>query len=361
MCVKLLHIKAIFNVLNQPALRKNFYAALVMMSFIFLSQHNLKGQDIHYSQFYNSPLNINPALTGVFNGDVRVVGSMRDQWRQIPVPYTTFSANYDQKYYTKNRDKGFFGFGAIFNYDRSGDPNYNIMNLNLTGSYSYLINSNNVLTGGLLLGFASEGFDGDQLTWDNYWTGTVIDETLGSGENFDGQRVNYLESGIGINYRYQKSSRTYLNLGVGAWHLIPPNLTFLANQSRLSLPVRYAVNFETLFKTTEKIDIQLHGIYARQQRYQELLAGGLLRFHINQNPGKKYAVDLGLSYRFAGDLIPIAALHYNQWYIGASYDFNLTGFHTQHDINRLGGPEVHVRYIITNVKPLNEKKACPIY
>ena len=328
----------------------------------FIGQNNLIGQDIHYSQFYNSPLNINPALTGVFNGDVRVVGSMRDQWRQIPVPYTTFSANYDQKYYTENRDKGFFGFGAIFNYDRSGDPRYNLMNLNLTGSYSYIINKRNILTGGALLGFASEGFDGSALTWDNHWNGTAIDATLGSGEDFDRQRVYYLESGLGINYRYQKSSRTYLNLGVGAWHLVPPNVTFLSNRSgRLNLPVRFAINFETLFKTTEKVDIQLHAIHARQQRYQETLAGGLLRYHINQNPGKKYKIDLGASYRFAGDIIPTIALHYNQWYVGASYDFNLTPFHTRHDINRLGGPEVHVRYIITNVQPLGEKKACPIY
>lgn len=359
-------MKIIFNVLNQPASMRKIYAALVVLIAISFSQNNLQGQDIHYSQFYNSPLNINPALTGIFNGDQRVVGSMRDQWRQIPVPYTTFSANYDQKYYTKNRDKGFFGFGAIFNYDRSGDPNYNILNLNLTGSYSYLINSNNVLTGGLLLGFGNEGYDGSQLTWDRQWTGTEIDLSLDPGENFNRRRVNYLESGIGINYRYQKSSRTYLNLGLGAWHLIPPNMTFLASTAgNVNLPVRLAINFETLFKTTEKIDIQVHAIHARQQQYRETLAGGLLRFHINQNPGKKYAIDLGGSFRFldalVGDIVPTIALHYNQWYVGASYDFNLSTFHTTHNINRIGGPEVHVRYIITNVQPLGEKKACPIY
>jgi hypothetical protein len=57
-------------------------------------------QDIHYSQFYNSPLNINPAKTGIFNGDKRINLSHRNQWRSI-VPWTTFTASYDQKFYPK--------------------------------------------------------------------------------------------------------------------------------------------------------------------------------------------------------------------------------------------------------------------
>ena len=31
-------------------------------------------QDLHYSQFYNAPLVISPALTGIFNGDQRFYG-----------------------------------------------------------------------------------------------------------------------------------------------------------------------------------------------------------------------------------------------------------------------------------------------
>ena len=160
---------------------RNLIAVTVALLGIFFHKNSLHGQDIHYSQFYNSPLNINPALTGVFNGDVRIIGSVRDQWSQVPVPYTTFSGNYDQKYYTKNRDKGFFGFGAIFNYDQAGDARFNTSQLNLTGSYSYLLNRNNILTGGLLLGFSTEGFDQGAFTWDQYWTGVAVDPSQGSG------------------------------------------------------------------------------------------------------------------------------------------------------------------------------------
>ena len=52
-------------------------------------------QDIHFSQFNNSPLNLNPAQTGLFNGDWRFVGNLRNQWSSVPVPYRTFSLSTD--------------------------------------------------------------------------------------------------------------------------------------------------------------------------------------------------------------------------------------------------------------------------
>ncbi|HOA38555.1 MAG TPA: type IX secretion system membrane protein PorP/SprF, partial [Flavihumibacter sp.] len=37
----------------------------------------LKAQDPHFSQFFASPLTLNPAYTGKFNGTVRVSGNYR--------------------------------------------------------------------------------------------------------------------------------------------------------------------------------------------------------------------------------------------------------------------------------------------
>lgn len=343
---------------TKSALRKKFYAAMVVLVCLLVSKDNLIGQDIHFSQFYNSPLNINPALTGMFNGDTRVIGSYKDQWRNVKVPYTTFSGNYDMKVYPKKRGKGFYGVGAIFNYDNSGTSKYNITDLNLTGSYSRLINANNIITAGLLLGVASEGFSQDGLIWDQQWTGDRYDPTLSSNEQFNNVRLTYLETGAGLNYRYQKSSRTNFNLGVGAWHLNTPSASF--NNITSDLPMRLSASFTGIFKIASPLDVQLHANYSAQDKYSQLLFGGLARIHINQKPGSKYALDLGASYRNTGMVIPTLALHYNQWYIGASFDINTIPFVNEHNLRR-GGPEVHVMYNIINVQPLSEKKVCPIF
>ena len=76
-------------------MRKEIILGTVTLISVFFIMSKIQGQDLHYSQFYNSPQNINPALTGVFNVDHRYMVSMRDQWRFVPVPWFTMSGAYD--------------------------------------------------------------------------------------------------------------------------------------------------------------------------------------------------------------------------------------------------------------------------
>ncbi len=339
-------------------MKQNIYLGGFVILLIFLIKFEAKSQDIHYSQFYNSPLNINPALTGIFNGDMRVIGSIRDQWRSVRVPYTTFSGSYDMKYLPKKSEKYFYGLGGILNYDQSGDSKLNITDLNLSGSYNYLLNKNNVLSGGLMLGIASEGFNETDLTWSNQWNGTAFDPALGAGENFDNNRFTYLETGLGVNYRYQSdSSRTYANLGIGLFHLTRPAADFL-DIGNPRLPMRTALSGQLNYQLTSAFDLQGHAMAQFQGPYMEIVFGGLAKLYVNQSKGKLFRIDLGASYRTSGYIAPTIAFQYRQLYVGASYDVNLGEF--RDDFNGRGGPEVHVRYIITKVKALNQKP-CPIY
>ena len=51
-------------------------ASQSLLSLLFaLVVSSAMAQDIHFSQFYSSPLNLNPALTGVMNCNQRVVAN----------------------------------------------------------------------------------------------------------------------------------------------------------------------------------------------------------------------------------------------------------------------------------------------
>lgn len=327
---------------------------------IFLIKFEANSQDIHYSQFYNSPLNVNPGLTGIFNGDSRFIGSMRNQSSGVPVPYLTFSGSYDTKILPKKSDKHFYGVGGLFNYDQAGDGNLNITNLNISGSYTYLINKENLLTAGLLLGFASEGFNPDGLTWSTQWTGETFDPGLGSQEAFvNGERVIYLETGVGANYRYQMdSSRTNVNLGVGLYHLNQPSTEFLGS-SDSRLPLRTSITGTANIQLSKSFDIQVHGIAQLQGPFNEYVFGGLGKVHVTQKRGNEFRLDVGLSYRTSGYLIPQVAFKWKDFYLGLSYDVNLSPFRDDFSLRR-GGPEAHFRYIITKVKAIDEKR-CPVF
>jgi len=88
---------------------------------------SLNAQDIHFSQIGNSPLNISPALTAVFSGDIRFVGNFKSQWQSVPVDFMTFSGAYEMKFLNKNMPNSQFGGGLIFNYDQAGHLMTNLM------------------------------------------------------------------------------------------------------------------------------------------------------------------------------------------------------------------------------------------
>jgi type IX secretion system PorP/SprF family membrane protein len=336
----------------------NYYFLLLGMLFIF-SDNELIGQDLHYSQFYNSPQTSNPALTGIFNGDVRVMGNMRDQWRWVPVPWFTFGAAYDKKFYPKKSDNHFFAGGINLYHDRQGDSRLNLSTLNISGSYSRILNAQNILTGGITLGFSSRGFSQADLTWDKQWNGDTFDPSLSSQEQFSTERINFLETAVGLNYRYQRSKRTKIDLGVGAFHLIRPSAGFYNNEDQ-KLPININLTAIGSFYIMDILDLQLHGLHQIQGEYTETIVGGLAKIYVSTKRGKETNIHLGMGYRTSGSLIPTVAIEYQQYYLGANIDFDGTDFNDIENTSR-GAFEVHFRYTITHVKPLKAFKVCPIY
>ena len=323
-----------------------------------LSFSSLKSQDIHYSQFYNSALNYNPANAGIFNGDKRAMLSVRNQGGSVPVPWFTFSGAYDFKIYPKRSEKYFLGLGVNYNYDRQGNSRLTLNNFNVALSYSRILNKENILSVGGIIGYSSRGFNQETLTWDMQWTGSDVNLLLGSGENFSAERVSFIETGVGVNYRYQKSERSKIDVGVGLYHFVEPSTGFYEG-SDAKLPMRLDLSAVGSIKLIDELDVQLHVLSQRQLIYDELLFGGLLKIYLNQKRGKETELHLGGSYRTSKYLVPTIALRYKQMYVGASYDIDMSTFNDDH--NGLGGPEVHFRYIITNVKPLKLFKTCPIF
>jgi len=65
--------KCYFNTIRLRT-RKNIKSCFIAVLLFALMQ--VRGQDIHFSQYNMSPLNLNPAFTGSFDGDYRAGGNI---------------------------------------------------------------------------------------------------------------------------------------------------------------------------------------------------------------------------------------------------------------------------------------------
>ena len=86
----------------------------LVLSLLIFSSFCLSSQDIHFTQFYMSPLNLNPAMTGVMNCKTRMIANYRNQWAAVLAAnaYNTYSVSYDQKIPVGRED--YFGIGGAF-------------------------------------------------------------------------------------------------------------------------------------------------------------------------------------------------------------------------------------------------------
>lgn len=334
---------------------------IISMVLVLGMNYFSSAQDIHYSQFYNSPLNINPGLTGIFNGDIRFLGNYRSQWYTDNLGrYMTFTAAADKKFYPKDRSKGnFWSGGLLFNYDLAGDSKLSVGHLGVSGSYTWQFSTNNFLSLGGLAGVSQRRFKLEDLMWDNQWDGFKRDPDRPSGENFESTSNFFVDLSAGLNYRWQKSPRTKFDIGLGAFHLNQPDQSFIEDAVKDQLPIRLSTYAITSWRLARLFDLLVHANAQFQGPYDEVVIGAFGKVYLNQRKGAELALSLGAGYRFGDAVIPKIAVDYGPWHGEFSFDINISDFDVA--TRGRGGPEFTLIYIITKVQPLGAFKNCPLY
>lgn len=326
---------------------------------IFLSIPILsRGQDIHFSQYDNAPLYLNPALTGLYNGNYRFTSSARNQWFTVPVPYLTFSSAFDAHLLPKKIKKNVLSLGTVFHYDRAGDSRLSITHILVNLAYHKKISKRIFLGAGIQAGFGQRRFRRDLMTFDDQFNGDVFDPNRVSADivNLNKTSLAFFDIGTGLNLRYQKNSRKWINFGLSIVHLNNPNQSFLGQE--ILLKPRVSIHSNANYKLNKKWDILPTMMFQVQNTYSEIMSGLLFKYHLNQNLGRETALFFGSSYRLLDAIVPVFGLNYQDWQIGLSYDLNISKFNVASNYN--GAFELSVVKIWRPVSRLERVKFCPI-
>jgi type IX secretion system PorP/SprF family membrane protein len=281
----------------------------------------LNAQDLHFSQYFNAPLLVNPANTGFEpDADWRLGINYRNQWASlISDPYKTMSVWGDAQLFNKRFENGWMGVGGALLRDVAGTGGLTATRAFGSVAYHQLIGVASLLSAGFQFGWVNKRIDFSKLTFDNQWNGKFFDVTAPSGEQFAYSSVGYFDLGAGLNYAYFPSSIAYLNAGFSASHINRPSESFFSSKGvDARLDIRYTVFLNGAFKLNDQWIINPNTYISKMGTAWETVLG--INANYNLSGDGSIQVIGGMYYRANDAVIPMVGYQWNDYKLTVSYD-----------------------------------------
>ncbi|MFT4152423.1 PorP/SprF family type IX secretion system membrane protein [Parafilimonas sp.] len=292
---------------------------LFLMTVIAAAQ--AKAQDLHFSQYFNAPLLVNPANTGFEpEADWRAGINYRNQWAGIiNNPYKTMSAWGDAQLFNNRFENGWAGAGLALLKDVAGSGE--LSSTKVYGSFAYhqMLGYNSLLSGGFGLGVVNKSIDITKLTFNDQWNGKFFDVTIPTSETFSATSIWYLDLNAGLNYAVFPTDNAYLNAGISVNHINMPRESFFSNtDADAKVPMRFNVFANGSFKLNDRWIANPNAYFSMMSKSTEIVGG--LNAHYNLSGDGAMQLIGGLYYRASDAIIPMVGVVISGIAATVSYD-----------------------------------------
>jgi type IX secretion system PorP/SprF family membrane protein len=294
----------------------------ILLAVILFSNVTVWAQDIHFSQFFNSPLTLNPALTGKMNGNYRIGFLYRNQWFQSSstgTPFLTYSGFADAPIRFK---KDALGLGIVAFQDNAGEGALKTLRAMASVAYHKGMGKDgrHSLSLGVQLGINQKKLSDGDIRTENQYTGTIHNANRPTGENLKGSNTKF-DMNVGLHWNSMVGKRSAIYAGGSLFHVLAPENNFVQNVS-YNLPRRFTVNGGADIGIGKKFSILPSVIFLYQDKAKELNLGAAFAYAFTES----FAWYLGGYYRINDVKEPIAytAFDFKGFRLGLSYDFALT-------------------------------------
>jgi type IX secretion system PorP/SprF family membrane protein len=348
---------------------------------------NINAQDGVFSQYYASPLHVNPALMGVYDGQMRFNANYRQQWSGgvfSEVPINQIHASFDYRYRIADGDYLSFGINALEDQTgadsklKSTRGNFGLSYMKQLGGDRYRT-SDQYLIAGFQVGGGQNRLGTGGLWFDRQYDSANIriDNTLPTGEIEPNSNV-YLDMNAGLLWYAVMDKNKSVYVGGSMHHITQPNISYFGNKAE-NLKRRYTIHAGGEFPTNDQLSI-MPAIMATVQNPSVNVQLGT-NFRYSNHDWNEVAIRVGGWYRFVnkyvwesggvtnqntlqessrttilGDAFTVTGmLEINNWLLGLSYDI-----HTSSIVRPTNGRnafEISLIYIAPEKIPY--KTACP--
>ncbi|MCC7301049.1 MAG: PorP/SprF family type IX secretion system membrane protein [Bacteroidia bacterium] len=319
---------------------------------LFLAGTMMRSQDFHLTQYDGASLNVNPAMTGLFEGYYRVHAHYRTQWSAIAHhPFQTFAGSFDMPL-------GKFAAGGQLMDYRAGTGNYNVFSFLASGSYDLILDKEKEyhhISMGAQLGFIQKSIQFSKLTWDeqySYSNGGYFDTSIPSGETMGDEGIFMPDLNAGFIYYYAKDAvRVNPFFGYSVRHLTRPKESFYGTDNRL--PIHHTFHGGVRFSINDKLQLLPKFLLLRQTNAREFTFSVHGHYYLKE---QDVFLIFGPTFRLSGPVTAKENFYHSEddaivmemglkmgpWIYRLSYDINTSSLNPY--TNHRGGLELSVTY-----------------
>lgn len=342
---------------------------ILLVAFLLTILDQMSAQDPRFSQFYASPWNLNPAMTGLFNGRWRVTANYRDQWNSFlnPNPFRTYAAAFDARLEVGRNDYAAFGIGAM--HDEAGTAQFVQNKVQVGGAFLKQLtggryHARNYLSAGAQLGFGQNSIDWSRLWFSRQFDNIneIPDPTLPNGEPAaDANSKAYLDFNAGLMWYMLFGDEGFVYAG-GALHHINSPIISLTGDDNETLYSRWSGHAGGQFPMSENFSALPGVIVMKQGPAFETDLG--INFRYSNNDLNELALRAGVWSRLCNKLennmqmdaiTVVGMLELNRWMLGLSYDITTSSLTAAN--NSRGAFEISLTYFHPGER--RAKVVCP--
>lgn len=289
-------------------------------------------QDAHFTQYFASPMTLNPALTGLVQCDLRLAANYRQQWGSVSSnPYTSGTISFDMSTLKGKLNNGdAVGVGILALYDKSGLGALQNITVGLSLAYHKAFGSakqHNISLGaqGQLV---QKNIDFTKLQFEDQYDPSTGYASFLTTENLSNADVNYPDFNAGLMYTGRVAEHATAYAGFSYYHLTQPNETFLNSANKIHS--RYTGYLGGSFDLNERSVLYASALYQQQAKASEMLIGAAVGWILNPGHDEEFKKNtifyLGAWYRYNDAIAPYIAFEWSKMQLGVSYDVNVSSF-----------------------------------
>jgi type IX secretion system PorP/SprF family membrane protein len=296
---------------------------LALGAFVLLS-YSVSGQDLHFTNYRNTPILFNPSETGQYNGDIKLGAITRQQFSSfIDKPYTSLAFNAEVNTSFALRKYDWTSIGISVAQDRAGDLDLGLKSGMLSVAYHFSNSAKytSIYTLGIQFGSGQYKLNADKAIYGQASEKTKLD-------NFS---KNYTDFAIGINYFTKINTSSYLKSGVALQHFLSPEFNGIVKNNKVSGRINLNINYGMILD--KKVTLEPAIYFSKYSNFYNTNLQMMSLVNLSAKSKQDILLKTGMGYR-VGDAIEILlGGRYKTWNIDLAYDITVSSasLYTNHN------------------------------